>query len=248
MDQTNQRPHLFGLLAGLFLATGIAFASIVFARTWTHLRESQVIDVTGSARKDIRSDLVVWTGRVTTEDSTLLGAYAKLKADLMQVDEFLKSKGFASYTLAPVQVHPVTARSKEIESDDVVTRRLGYQLSQLIEVRSVDVIALPRLSSDCATLIEHGVAFTTEGIQFIYTKAGQTKVEMMALATQDARNRAEQIAASGSRQVRELRSAKMGVVQINPIYSSGTSWEGNNDTTSLEKTITVTVTAQFSLK
>jgi uncharacterized protein len=37
-------------------------------------------------------------------------------------------------------------------------------------------------------------------------------------------------------------------VQINPLYSSATSWEGNNDTSSMEKTITTTVTATFSLQ
>jgi hypothetical protein len=71
---------------------------------------------------------------------------------------------------------------------------------------------------------------------------------MMAEATKDARIRAEQIAAQGDRGVKELRSAKMGIVQINPLYSTATSWEGNNDTTSLEKTIIVTVSAIFSLK
>jgi hypothetical protein len=37
-------------------------------------------------------------------------------------------------------------------------------------------------------------------------------------------------------------------VQINPLYSTATSWEGNNDTTSLEKTITATIGATFSLQ
>jgi hypothetical protein len=40
----------------------------------------------------------------------------------------------------------------------------------------------------------------------------------------------------------------MGVVQINPRYSTATSWEGNNDTTSPDKTIVTTVTAVFSLR
>ncbi len=35
---------------------------------------------------------------------------------------------------------------------------------------------------------------------------------------------------------------------VNPANSSETSWEGNNDTTSLEKTIIATVTATFSMK
>jgi hypothetical protein len=44
------------------------------------------------------------------------------------------------------------------------------------------------------------------------------------------------------------QSDRGGVVQINPLYSSITCWVGNNDTASLEKTITTTVTATFSLQ
>ena len=57
----------------------------------------------------------------------------------------------------------------------------------------------------------------------------------------DARLRAEQIAGQGGRSIQGLRNARMGVVQINPLYSAATSWEGNNDTSSLDKTITATV-------
>ena len=57
-------------------------------------------------------------------------------------------------------------------------------------------------------------------------------------ATLDARARAEQIAGQGGRKIKELRTARMGVMQINPLYSGATSWEGNNDNSSFEKTIT----------
>jgi hypothetical protein len=151
------------------------------------------------------------------------------------------------FELLPVQIREITARGKN-DDDDVVTKRLGYQLTQGVEVRSTDVDATPRLSREAAQLLGEGVALVSEGTQFLYTKAGQTKVEMMADATKDARTRAEQIASQGSRQVEELRSARMGVVQVNPVYSTATSWEGNNDTSSLDKTITVTVSAEFALK
>jgi hypothetical protein len=245
--ETSSRPHLFGLLAGLFLAAGISFASIVLARTWTHLKESQVIDVTGSAQKHIRSDLAIWQGHFSVDDESLLGANAKLKAGLTKVEAFLRLKGVNDYALLPVQIREITHRAKD-ENDEVVTRRLGYQLTQSVEVRSADVEATPRLSRDCTELLEQGVAMVSDGVQFIYTQAGQAKVEMMAEATRDARTRAEQIAGQGNRAIRELRAARMGVVQINPRYSTATSWEGNNDTTSLEKTIIVTVSAQFGLK
>jgi hypothetical protein len=104
------------------------------------------------------------------------------------------------------------------------------------------------VAANCGTLLEQGVAFVSADFQFIYTKAGEAKVEMMAEATKDARARAEQIAAQGGRALDGLRTAKVGVVQINPVHSTATSWEGNNDTTSLEKTITATVSATFALR
>ena len=55
-------------------------------------------------------------------------------------------------------------------------------------------------------------------------------------------------ATRGGSKVPALRSAKMGVVQINPLYSSATSWEGNTHTSSLDKPITATVTATFALR
>jgi hypothetical protein len=103
-------------------------------------------------------------------------------------------------------------------------------------------------SKRAGNLIDQGIVLQTSGIQFIYTKAGEAKIEMMGEATKDARTRAEQIASQGGRKIKALRPARMGVVQINPRYSSATSWEGNNDTSSLEKTITITVTASFSLE
>lgn len=247
MENTTSRPHLFGLLAGLFLAAGLAFASVVLARTWTHLKESQLIDVTGSAQKHIRSDLAIWQGHFTVEAESLLDANARLKADLAKTEAFLRSKGVSDYALLPVQIREITQRVRE-DDGETVAKRVGYQLTQAVEVRSADVESAPRLSRDCTDLLAQGVAMVSDGIQFLYTQAGQAKVEMMAEATKDARTRAEQIARQGSREISDLRSARMGVVQINPRYSTATSWEGNNDTTALEKTIIVTVSAQFALR
>ncbi len=243
---TASRPHLFGMLAGLFMAASLCFAALVVAGAWTRISESQVVSVTGSARKDVRSDLAVWHASFSTEAPSLLDAHKQLKSDSSKVESFLSAAGQKTYLFKPVQVSPVVERAKT--EDGEVARRVGYRITQGIEVRSSDVDALPKLAGNAAQLIEQGVTLSSEGIDFIYTKAGEAKVEMMAEATKDARNRAEQIATQGDRTLKELRSAKVGVVQINPLYSSATSWEGNNDSSSLEKTITTTVAATFSLK
>ena len=242
------RPHFFGLLAGLALAAGLVFASLVVAGAWTRIAESQVINVTGSARKNVRSDLVVWRANFFVDAATLLEAQQKLQADLARVTAFLTAHGLTDFAVRPVQIREITAQHHNEGDDTTASVRVGYRLSQAIEVRSGDVERVPKLAGDSGELLQQGVAFVSEGFEFIYTRAGDAKVEMMAEATKDARARAEQIAGQGGRKIKELRSARMGVVQINPLYSSSTSWEGNNDATSLEKTITATISATFGLR
>ena len=104
MTTTPARPHLFGLLAGLFLATGLCLASFLLTRTWTHLHEAGVIDVTGSARKNVRSDLVVWRCHFTVDDESLLAANEQLKASMAKVEHFLRARAITDHLLAPVQI------------------------------------------------------------------------------------------------------------------------------------------------
>jgi hypothetical protein len=242
------RPHLFGLLAGLALASGLVLASLVFASAWTRISESQVINVTGSARKNVRSDLVVWHTSFSVDAPTLLEAQERLHADLGKVTAFLNLHGVADFLAQPVQISEIVAKQHDKEDDTTANVRVGYRLTQAVEIRSPDVERVPRLAGESGDLLQQGVAFVSAGFEFIYTKAGDAKVEMMAEATRDARSRAEQIATQGGRKIKELRSARMGVVQINPLYSSSTSWEGNNDASSLEKTITATIGATFAME
>ena len=242
------RPHLFGVLAGLALAAGLVFAALVFANAWTRISESQVINVTGSARKNVRSDLVIWRASFSADATTLLEAQKKLREDFAHVTAFLTSRGLTEITPAAPQIREITNKQRNDDDDTVVLVRVGYRLNQSIEVRSPDVERVPKLAGDSGELLEQGVAFVSEGFEFIYTKSGDAKVEMMAEATKDARARAEQIATQGGRSIKELRNARMGVVQINPLYSASASWDGNNDTTALEKTIIATVTTTFVMR
>lgn len=244
----SQRPHLFGLLAGLFLAAGLCFATLIAARAWMKVHETQQIDVTGSARKDVKSDLAIWSiSFATTDKNSLAKAHENSKTKLAEVEKFLKDAGQKNYYVKPVEAREI---HETVRESDGSQRRVftGYQIAQNIEVRSGDVDSLPKLASDSARLIEKGIMLSTDKMQFIYTKAGEEKISMMGEAAKDARARAEQIAAQGDRKVRSIRNARMGVVQINPIHSTSTSWEGNNDTSSLEKTIITTVSATFDLE
>jgi len=241
----ESRPQLFGMLAGLFLAAGLVFAAMLGTSAWVKIKNSQFITVKGSARKNIESDLAVWRGNFVVEAETLLDAQHKIQANRMLVEKFLAGAGVTNFAFAPIAIEEVRAVQKN--SDGWTQQRTtGFRLSQSVRVESADVDRLDHL--DSTPLVEQGVQFTTDSPQFIYSSVGEMKIEMLAQATKDARQRAEQIAGQGGRGLAGLHDADMGIFQITPLHSTDTSGEGMNDTSARNKTITAVVTATFLLK
>lgn len=242
----RQRPYLFGVLAGLFLAAGLVTSAMLLGRTWLKISDGQSVSVTGSARKAVLSDLIVWKGTFAVEATALLAAQQQLKGDLAKVEAFLRDKGVTNYTVGTIAI--LERRSTHFKDGENIERLAGFRLSQTVEIRSAEVERIARLDRETVALVEQGVVFTTEAPRFIYSKAGEAKVEMLAEATKDARARADQIAVQGGRAVRQLLTARMGVFQITPVHTIQSSWDGMNDTSSVEKTVTAVVTATFSLE
>lgn len=244
---TPSKPHLLGMIAGLFLAAGLIVSASMATTAWLKVKNTQFITVKGSARKNVVSDLVVWKGAFTTHADSLLVAQKNLKSDAEKVRAFIAAHGLTNVTFTPIGIEEV--RGTLTDANGLTQPRvLGYRLNQAVRVESGDVELMAKLDRESVALVEQGVLFTAMTPDFLYTKAGEAKVEMLAEATRDARTRAEQIAVQGGRSIARLHTAEMGVIQIAPIYSGQTSWEGMNDTSSLDKTITAVVTATFALK
>jgi hypothetical protein len=250
MNTSIFKPHLFGMLAGLFLAAGLVFSALVGSTAWLKIHNSQFVSVKGSARKNIKSDLAVWRGSFTAQAEALLDAQRTLKESRVKVDDFLIASGMTNHMFDSVVIEEVRARF-ELQTNGQKTyqdKTVGYKLTQSFEARTPDADRIAQLNADSTALVEQGVMLTTDKPKYIYTKVAEEKIEMLADATKDARARAERIAAQGGGRLTRLHSADMGVFQITPINSSETTWDGVNDTTSVEKTITAVVTATFALE
>jgi uncharacterized protein len=240
-----------GLIAGLFLACGLCFSSMIVTKTWTHIKETQIIEVTGSVRKNVRSDLAIFEFTLQTEDKTISGAYSKLKTDIAKLDTFIKEHGNYKYTVLGHLVKDIVPKANKDDAsldDNKIQQRVGYQLSQAIRITSDNIDGVIDFHDKVTSLLDEGLIIIDNGIRFQYTKISELKRTLLGQATDDARLRAEQIASLGGRKLGLLRSAKAGVFQINALNETETSSQGNNDTTSVEKTVMVTVSAQFLLK
>jgi hypothetical protein len=238
------KPHLLGVLAGLFLASGLIISTTLLTRTWLKVADAESISVTGSARRNVSSDLVVWRGSLTVESPTLLASQALLGQQETITRRFLTAQGVTNAQFHPVAIQRIQVRTGKQPGDadnETESPTPRFRLSRTIEVRSGDIDAVLNMDAKTSEL----AASTPE---FIWTKAGEAKIEMLADASRDARARAEQIVSQGGRSIARMRSAKMGVFQVTPLYSTQNTWDGMNDTTSREKTVTAVVNASYALK
>lgn len=242
----NNRANLSN--AAIILALGLVITGIILGSTWRKVSRSNVtITVTGSAQKEIRSDLAVWSGNFSNESATMTDAYQKLQQSGTKVKNYILSKGFPQEKIIFSSVNTSTLYRQT--SEGVSTNEISsYRLSQSVSIESNDVDKIDQLSREATELILEGVEFNSNPPEFYYTKLSDLKIEMIGLASKDAKMRADQIASSTGNEVGEVRSSRMGVIQINAKNSTDVSDYGINDVSSLEKTITAVVTVSYSIE
>lgn len=233
--------------AGIALAIGLVLASVIGG--WAFVkgkRGDQTITVTGSARKRITSDLVIWKARVSYQAPVLADAYRSLSESVPRVKSYLVSKGIPEdqITISSISSQTLQARNDQGENSGQIT---GYSLRQELEVRSNDVEKISRIARESTELINQGILLESMAPAYHYTKLGEEKITMLAEAARDAKERAERVAESTGSSIGSVRTARMGVMQITPADSNEVSDYGMNDTSSLEKDITAVVNVGFEI-
>ncbi len=234
--------------AAFMVAAGLVASTYLLTSTWERIKSENSIAVTGSAKRRIRSDLIVWKARVSVQMPQMSDAFRALASQTPKVVNYLKNKKINGNQISVGAIstrilHPMNANG--VEMQDTIS---GYALYQTIEVRSNEVDKLTQISKQATELINEGVNLESEAPEYYYTKVSELKVKMMAEAARDAHNRAKQIVAANDTKLGQVRSARMGVIQINPANATYVSSEGNNDNTSLEKDIIAVVSTTYALK
>ena len=234
--------------AGVALAIGLVVSSLVLGWSYTRVRKSdEAVTVTGSARKRIKSDLVVWTAAVSAQSPKLSDAYGQLSQNIPRIKEYLISKGIPENQMTISAITSTTLHNRDAEGNES-PEITGYSLRQQIEVKSNDVDRISQIAREATELINQGILLESMPPKYSYTKIGDLKIEMLGEAAKDAKTRAEQIASSTGNRIGTVRSAKMGVMQITAADSTEVSDYGINDTTTIEKDITAVVNISFAVE
>ncbi len=242
----NNKNHL--IIPAAIISAGFVIGVLIFISAWkSNYSANQTITVTGSAQQDIVSDFAILKGTISIQSPNAESAYKELEREKPILFSYLKSKGFDKdkIEMSTITNYPVYQLSPNGQQTNNI---IAYNYSQTISIQSMDVYKIKEISLEISSLIEKGVNFRVDMPEYHYLKLADLKIQIQAEAAKDAMIRAEKIAEATGRKLGPMRSAKMGVLQITPKYSTQVSDYGINDLSSIDKEITAVVNASFEIE
>lgn len=224
---------------GIFFVLGMTVLGWFFMQTRQDMGK---LSVTGYASKTFESDMVKWTLSVQKNVGVggLMEATNSMNKDVNGFKALLLEKGVAA---KDISIQPPTSQSNH----DYDGNLIGYTITQMIYVMSTDLDMMEEIALDTKFFAEHGLLVDMSNLQYLYSKLPELKKEMIGMATADAIERAKEISGASKTRLGKLHSARTGVFQITEPYSTDVADYGYYDTSTRQKSISITVSTSFKL-
>ncbi len=146
----------------------------------------------------------------------------------------------------------VTGNAEQDFESDLIVWSASFRVQRATlgdAYTEIDLDGVEELSKSISSLISQGVEITSQAPAYYYTSLDDLKHQMLRQASEDALDRAEEIASGSRGKVGKLQNASMGVFQIvGKNAGEDYSWGGAFNTSSRHKTISVTVRATYALR
>ena len=230
------------------IAAIICFALLANAYKYK-FRGSETISVTGLGEKDFISDQIIWNGNYSRKMMDLKTAYSLLKEDENSIRTYLKQKGVtdAEMIFSAVSIDKDFTSRYDADGKTTGTDFTGYNLRQTVTVDSKDINKVEKISREVTDLIQSGIELNSAPPSYYYTKLSELKIDLLAKASADAKQRAETIAKNSGGGLGKIKKATMGVFQItgknsNEDYSYG----GAFNTSAKNKTAIITTKIEYA--
>jgi hypothetical protein len=208
-------------------------------------RTDNGITVTGSAKTSATADNVVWTLNVALSSPLVADAVKKVGSDVDAVTQYLTKGGISKDALTLGSVS--TYANEEWQNGNNTGRILSYRASRDITVRTSDVQLVYTLSQGIGSLLQTGVNVNNYGPQYYISTLPDLRPQLLEEAMLDAKTRAVAITKAVGGSVGAVQSVKSGVFQVTTPDSTMVSDGGAYDTSTIEKTVTSTVSVTFAV-
>jgi len=246
-NQLNQPTVLAGLAVGMGLCVaGISVGSSIAALP----DANRVVTVRGLNEREVNADLGVWPIPLKVADDNVVTGQAALEAQKKTVLAFLKEHGIADDEISIIGQRVTDKLANEYGNNAGGFR---YILQATVNVRTANVEAMEKASSDAGALLKDGVTLASDGCNggpdYSFTKLNDIKPDMLREATANAREAAQQFANDSGSALGGIRRATQGYFSITARDSVEENSGGGYSCTpsTIAKRVRVVTTIEYAL-
>lgn len=229
------------IIVSLALGYGLVKVGSGFAA-----RTTDGITVTGSAKVAATADNAVWTLSVQESKTNVASAVKQVGVSIDALSAYLTEGGIPPATIELGAVS--TYANQEYINGNPTGQTLSYNASRNLTVRSKDVQLIAKLSQDIGTLLQTGVNVNNYGPQYYVSTLPTLRPQLLEDAMKDAQVRAIALTRAVGGTIGPVLSVRSGPFQVTTPDSTITSDYGEYDTSTIEKTVTATVSVTFKTK
>lgn len=247
--KTNLSSSLIG--AAVVLSIGLVISVIIMVGGYkTKYDVAQTISVTGSAQQNFESNIIKWTAEYGRKSQDISEASALLSEDRDAVKAFLNKQGIQSQDIVFQAVNINRDYEYEYDSRGNSSRVFtGYSLSQYVVIESSELDVVEQAAREISSLLSQGIELTSNQPQFFYSDLESLKLDLIKEASENAFQRATNIASESKAEVKGMQQADLGIFQITGQYEDEDySYGGVFNTHSRNKTAHITLRAKYQLK
>lgn len=199
----------------LICLTTLLASVIIAAGLGNVIKEKRTVSVRGLAEREVPADMAVWKLQFSLGGNDLPSLQKEIISKTKIVTDFLNDYGLTEedYT---VKAPEITDTSVELYIDSS-RQKFVYVAKQIVFVRSAKVNEVKLANTKTLELLGKGISVTTDydtKVNYEFNGLNQIKPEMIALATQNAREAAEQFARDSHSKVGKIMNASQGLFSI----------------------------------
>jgi len=237
------------------LVVAVAIGALLLGRSIERFnREDRSISVKGFAEREVKSDLAIWALKVSVPSDNLSQGSAEIENARNKIMAFLTKSGITNEEISQKEMQVTDRNANEYNPN---TNGPRFILTKTILVRSANVDNVFKVSQMTDELVRAGVVMSTQtdwqntGVSFVFTGLNGIKPEMLAEATQNAKQAAEEFCNQSETELGKLKRATQGffsIVDRDDINSSQGDGGYSSGRRDVYKKVRVVVSVEYSIE
>ena len=172
------------------------------------MAEHRSVTVRGVSERDVTADLATWSVNFSHEGTDLAPVQQSVDQQARAVRNFFQRAGFRPEEITDSDVSLNHEQPRDRDGNPVGPQKLT--VSRSIQLRTNDVMKARGAYTRQAELLRDGVELSGTSITYTFTRLNSLKPAMIAEATRNARESAEQFARDSGVDVGRIKSASQG--------------------------------------